>query len=342
MSLGKIKFSNLLMLGSIAILILFYNNCAKPSASNTELNAAGKTSCLGQLGTNKEWSNEVEIPIVGYTGNAMEPQISADGVVLLFNNKTGNDNEMDIHFAVKQTDGSYAYGGVLAGANVAGVLDGVPATDSANNFYFMSTRNYGLGSPPRYRTLFGAQFSTAGGLSLINIAPADASFPNGQAPEGSTFYVDMDLGLSWDGTKAIVARTSFSESKTYPDFSRLELFNVHAATRSLSADSNSETILKNINLEACRVYAPTLSTDQKELFYTVLSVNPDNTFDFRIVVAKRSNTAVPFGKGSIIKSIMGQTTEGPSISYHDGGKTLYYHRLDSLTNRLKIYKVTRP
>jgi hypothetical protein len=329
---------------ALALCSLFaYTNCSSPNHGNQDpdRNSPAAAACFDQLGTNSEWSNETEVPIMGYSGNAMEPQISADGTVLLFNNKTGNDTEMDIHWAVLQ-NGNFVYGGVLSGANAAGVLDGVPATDSSNNFYFVSLRNYGQGSPARYRSLYGAQFSTAGGLSLVNVAPADSALPDGPGPSGSTFYVDMDLGLSWDGTKAVVARAKFSDGKGYPDTSKLELFNVNTTTRALTSDSNSASILQNINIDACRIYAPTLSLDQKELFYTVLAVSGSSTFNFKMVVAKRNNTTEAFGPGSIINGITGQTVEGPSISYHDGGKTLFYHKLDTASGKFKIFKVTRP
>lgn len=317
-----------------------YTNCSTKTSTPTPASAAPK--CFEQLGSNTEWSNETEIPIVGYSGNAMEPQISSDGVVLLFNNKTSADTEMDIHFAVKQVDGSYAYGGTLAGVNSNGVLDGVPATDSSNNFYFMSLRNYGAGSPARYRSLFSGQFSLAGGLSVINVAAADSSFPSGTAPSGSTIYVDMDLGISWDGTKAIVARTVFSEGKGYPDTSQLVMYDANPSTRQLTADASSETVLKNINLEACRIYAPTMSSDKLELYYSVLELGDGNTFNFKMVVAKRANATDVFGNGSIISGITGQIYEGPSISNHDGGKTIYYHKQDPTTGKFKLYKITRP
>lgn len=299
--------------------------------------------CFEELGTNSEWSNETEIPIIGFTGNANEPQISADGVVLLFNNKTDNDDEMDVHYAVKQPDGSYVYGGVLGGASINGVMDGVPATDASNNFYFMSIRNYGTGSPARYRTLFGSKFSlgAGGALSVVNIAPADSSFPNGTAPTPTAIPLDMDIGVSWDGTKAIVARTTFIPGKKFPDVSQLEIFNVNPLTRQLFVDATSNTTLQNVNLEGCFLYAPTMSIDKLELYYTVTEFDKNNDPVFKLVVAKRANVAEAFGKGSIISAVTGEFFEGPSISNHDGGKTLYYHKLDAASGKFKIFKVTR-
>lgn len=82
------------------------------------------------------------------------------------------------------------------------------------------------------------------------------TLPNGTEPSGSTFYVDMDLGLAWDGLTATVARAKFSGGKGYPDTSKLEMFNVNSASRALSINTSSDTILKNVNLAACRLYAP--------------------------------------------------------------------------------------
>ncbi len=325
------------------ICIFAYTNCSssgKDDGGGSPIVPAD-TGCLDQLGSNTEWGNETEVVISnGYTGNAMEPQISADGVVLLFNNKTSDDTQMNIHFAVKQSDGSYAWAGELSGANQAGVLDGVPATDSLNNFYFMSLRNYGASG--RWRSLFGAQFSSSGGLSLANIAAADASFSDGTAPSGGTLYVDMDLGLSWDGTEAIVARAKFSGGKGYPDTSVLELFSVNSTTRALTANTNSAALLQNVNVDGCKLYAPSMSQDKKELYYTVLTVRGTNTYNFKVVVSKRANTSDSFGVGSVITGVTGELTEGPSISYVDGGKTLYYHKKDPVSGLFKIYKLTRP
>lgn len=324
------------LLGIISLMT--YTNCATSSGGSEQRTS----TCLEQFESITEWSTETETLITGYSANAMEPQISADGTVLLFNDKPSFDTAMDIHFAVKQSNGSFAYAGLLTGANNSSVLDGVPAVDSANNFYFISLRNYGAGSPARYRTIFGAQLSTSSGLSAINVAAADSSFADGPTPDGSKFYVDMDMGVSWDGTKAVVARAQFTSGQGYPDVSQLEMFNLNPTTRALSTDTNSATTLQNVNVDNCLLYAPNLSDDKLELFYTALQANSSGSFDFKILVAERSSTALPFESGKIISGITGQAVEGPTITLHDGGKTLYYHKLDTVSSRFKIFSVTRP
>ncbi|MBK9295119.1 MAG: hypothetical protein IPM57_11900 [Oligoflexia bacterium] len=338
-----IKSRNLRIFTAVIILSSFFiifQNCSHPSDSGSIVVPVKNKllGCFDQLNQTSEWSNETEVIIDGYTGNAMEPQISSDQVTLFFNNKTSDDRQMDVHYAVKQANGHFLYIGPLSGTVDNDDLDGVPSLDLSGNFYFTSTRTYGN----NFRTLFGGLLvldaaNLSNPLSVINVAAADTSFGMGQAGK-----VDMDMSVSWDGTLAVLSRATFSEGKGYPDESYLEMFNVNS--RQLYANNQSFEFLKNVNLSGCRVYAPNLSSDLKELYYTMLAEKSPGDFDFRVVVSKRSQIAEPFGVGAIIEAIPALTTaEGPTLSYNDGGKTLYYHRKDPNDGgRFKIYKVSRP
>lgn len=322
------------------VLLLAFNNCAKTS-STIEITPTSN-ACLAQLGTNSEWSTETAVTITGYSGHTMEPQISADGVVLFFNDKIPGDTDMDIHYAAKQPDGTFAYVGKLSGADVLNVMDGVPAIDASNRFYFMSLRDYGLGTPARYRSMFQGTLTNTSGLALTNVIHADSNFPNGTAPSGGKTYLDMDLGVSWDGTLAVIASTVFSAGNGYPDTSTMALYDINQTTRQFSVNSNSAAYMANVNVSGCKIYAPSMSLDNKELYYTVLQYSGSGTAEFRIVVSKRNTVNEAFGTPAVIQAITGYATEGPSISYVDGGKTLYYHKQDSVSGKFVIYKVTRP
>jgi hypothetical protein len=313
---------------------VLFNNCAQPKNNNSQSNTANTTqpNCFSSFGTNTEWSGETLVEIDGYSANAMEPKTSADQVVLFWNDKPASDDAMNIHYAVKQSNGRYLYIGTLPGT-VSTALDGVPSIDSAGNFYFTSLRTY----TSNLQTIFSGQVNViaTNSLSIINVAPADSNVSLKQSGK-----VDMDVDVSWDGTMMLASRATFS-GKSYPDSSYLELFSV--SNRTASSVTNSSTLLKSVNLAECRVYAPTLSNDMKELYFTVFPANVDPTAsDFRIVVAKRNSISDPFGTGAIIKGITGDLTEGPSITYNDSGKTLFYHKKDPSTGQYKIYKVTRP
>lgn len=323
----------LIFLASAIVAVVFVN-CATPKVETATI--VTTPGCLSLLGTNNEWSGETEVVITGYTGNAMEPRISADQITLFFNNKTANDTEMDIHYALRTAPNTYLYKGTLTGTVDPTVLDGVPAVDSVGRFYFVSTRTYGT----NYGTLFSGQAAVVAGpaLEIQNVASADAS-----VTLNTPGKLDMDIDVSWDGTLAVASNADFTGGLAYPDTSKLAFYDVNTTSRTFSHNPNSTAWLANVNLSQCRVYAATLSNDMLELYYTVFPSG--TTFaatDFKIAVAKRASTGVPFGTGQIISTISGELVEGPTISMDDGGKSLFYHRKDSVSGNFKIYKIMRP
>ncbi len=318
--------------GTLVISVFFINCATKPAAEVVPVTPG----CLASLGTNTEWSGETEISITGYTGNAMEPRISSDQVTLFFNNKTSNDTEMDIHYALKTAANTYLYKNTLTGTVSPTSLDGVPAVDSAGRFYFVSTRSYGS----NLRTLYSGQAAVVAGpaLEIQNVASADAAVTLNQAGK-----LDMDIDVSWDGALAVASNADFTGGLAYPDTSRLAFYNVDTSTRIFSPNTNSSTLLANVNLSQCRVYAGSLSNDLLELYYTVFpSGSSFASTDFKLVVSKRASTSLPFGTGQIISGVSGELLEGPSITFNDSGKTLFYHKKDPVSGNFKIYKVTRP
>lgn len=287
-------------------------------------------TCLNQWGINNEWSSETEVQINGYTQNAMEPKVSADGGVLFWNDKpAGGDTLMNIHYAVKQADQSWLYIGLVPGTVDTDDLDGVPAIDALLNFYFVSLRTYG----GNQQSIFSGVLNVLGSnsLAISSVASADTAIKNTQAG-----YLDMDIDISWDGGLMVVSRAFFA-GNNYPEKSELKLFTV--ASRQATVLNNSDDILANVNSPLCRTYAATLSDDKKELYFTVMPVNSIHQNDFKILVAKRNSTTEPFGKPEIISGISSGFTEGPALP--QDGKKLYYHRLDSASGRFKIYQMSR-
>lgn len=347
-AMSFIKSQKLRIFVSFVVLLSFaiiFQNCGATQTVPTRTSIKSK-SCLEQLTlTNSEWSNEEEVFIDGFTHNAgtlqkaMEPQISHDQNVIFFNNKTDNDTEMNVHYAIRQSSGRFQYAGTLPGTVNPTVLDGVPAMDALGNFYFMSLRNYGATGPngSTFRTIFGGKLNLdSSGLFITEVASADTSFG-----AGKMWDFDMDIGVSWDGTLAVSSRATFAEGKSYPDASYLELFNVNS--RNLTAHPDNANIMKNVNLPGCISYAPSLSSDLKELYFTILGQDDSGNFDFRTVVSKRNSISDPFGTPAVILAIPnGYVAEAPSITFDDGGKTLYFHRKDPHAgDRFKIYKISR-
>lgn len=297
---------------------------------NTESTSGG---CFSHFGNNTEWSAPVEVTINGYSQNAMEPKPSFDQVVLFWNDKPATDNQMNIHYAIKDGSGVYQYKGTLTGTVDASFLDGVPSVDLNGQFYFVSTRSYSTD----FHTIFGglAQVIAGPALQINSVAAADAV-----VSAGVNGTLDMDADVTWDGLQMVVSRATFS-GHPYPETSRLKYFDV--SSRLLSARSDTDTVFQNVNFSDCRTYAGSISRDKLEIFFTVLpgggSASAD---DFRIAVAKRTSVSEAFSNPQLIQGLSGQFTEGPSPTYDDLSKTLFFHRWDGSAGKFKIYKVSRP
>lgn len=317
-----------------ALLVLAFSGCTSSDSKNSDpAPTPAPATCLSQFGTNTEWSNETAVPINGYTGNAMEPKISADQVVLFWNDKPSSDTQMNIHYAVKDGGGVYQYVGTLPGTVDGGSLDGVPAIDTVGNFYFVSLRNYSSNS----RTIFGGAVNVLGpsSLEIQSVASADTT-----ASAATSGTVDMDIDVSWDGTEMIVSRATFA-GNPYPETSRLLLYDV--SSRQMATRSDTESATAAINFSNCRVYAGSFSHNKLELYFTVMPTGEITTGDnFRIGVATRATTSDPFTNPKIIEAISGSYVEGASPTQNDSSKTLFFHKFDSVAGQFKIYKVTRP
>jgi len=321
-----------LVIFTIFFIIYSCKKSSDESSSKSGAKTTSNTSCLERFGINSEWSNETEVTINGYSANAMEPKISYDQAVLFWNDKPASDDQMNIHYAFKES-GQYQYKGTLTGTVNNSALDGVPAIDNVGNFYFVSLRNY----TATYASIFGGLVNVTGPgtLEINSVARADTN-----TSSNTNGIVDMDIDVSWDGQQMIVSRASFSGA-TYPDTSRLEIFNINS--RQTSTRSDSSSLLSSVNLDNCRVYAGSLSRDNLELYFTVMPSGAVPSGDkFKIAVAKRTSTSQAFTNPQIISAISGNYPEGPSPTFDDFSKTLFYHRFDSVSGKFKIYTVTRP
>lgn len=274
----------------------------------------------GDLPLNQEWGNETPITITGYTGNAMEPKVTADGSVLFFNNKTADDTQMDIHYATRVSDTQYQYAGVLPGANAANFLDGVPAVDASLGFYFVSTRSYASD----FITLYGGQFD---GSQVNNVAPIGAQLTTGTAGD-----LNMDVDVTPDGQFLVFSRAHFSGAPV-PDRSDLDLA---ARSGQTFVDVDAAALFGEVNTPDYLEYAGTISADGLELYFT-RAVDIAAEDGLRVLVSKRASASASFGPPARIAAIDGISTEAPALS--GDGSALYFHRRDGGT--FKIFRVTR-
>lgn len=319
-----------MILNTFLLMYLFVSvSCTSSSSGDSKGNT---TTCLQNFGTNSEWSSPTEVVINGYSQNAMEPKVSSDQVVLFWNDKPSSDDQMSLHYAVKDGLGVYQYVGVLTGTVDSDDLDGVPSIDLSGNFYFVSTRTYATNS----QTVFGGTVQVTG-PSAIQINGVTAS--DSAVTAGVPGTLDMDIDVTWDGLQMVISRATFA-GNPYPETSSLKYYDV--SSRVLSARSDTDSVFQNVNFSNCRTYAGSLSRDKLEVFFTVFPTGSTFTGnDFRIVVAKRTSTTEAFTNPQIIQSITGLLVEGPTPTYDDLSKTLFYHLFDAVSGKFKIYKVTR-
>ncbi len=270
------------------------------------------------VAVNSEFSNPVKVIINGYSGHAMEPSIARDGSYLFFNS-LNDGQDTSLYYATRTDDVTFTSNGKINGVNgTPPHLDAVASMDLGNHFYFISVRNY----PADYLNLFTGDFSS-GSVS-------------GLYAQTGNFYIEspgwiiMDVEISPDGNDLYFVNAHFSGGSV-PD--RSDIGVAHLSGGSFIVDANSTGIMVNVNTGDCLEYAPSISSDGLELFFTRLNLCTVNS---EILVAKRGTTTSSFGNPERIGAITG-FVEAPSLTID--GKTLYYHMNDN--GMYTIYKASR-
>ena len=256
------------------------------------------------------------VTIQGYGGDAMEPSLSRDGQVLVFNNRNDPPEQTDLHWARRIDDLTFHYEGLVAGAN-SGDLDGVGTLTSGDRFCFISTRDW--------RQTLGTVFCSAWreGRAEPPILQAAAS---PRIPGRLVF----DLEQAADGQTAILADGRF-EGGAAPASADLRLARWIGGQYRLSpADDRLFAAVNTPGLE----YAPALSADGLTLAFTRLSGRPPFA-RIGLWIARRPTSDAPFGAPVRIAAATG-FVEGPTFS--PDGRSVYFHR--RIGNRFSIWRVT--
>ena len=98
----------------------------------------------------------------------------------------------------------------------------------------------------------------------------------------------------------------------------------------------SGVIVANVNTAAGLEYAPAISADGRELFFTRLNLS---AMQARIYRSTRTSSTATFATPQLVSAISG-FAEGPALSPAE--KSLSYHRENAANGRFEIYRVTRP
>lgn len=266
------------------------------------------------------FGNEIHVKINGLTFDAMEPSLSTDGNALFFNS-LNNGTTTSLFYASKVNDSTFNYIGAVPVVNqtVTPRLDAVASLDSINNFYWVSTRNY----PSNFDNLHRIRFLTSGYTNFGRV--------HGDFYIYSPGWLIMDAGINFYGNKLIYCNAFFNNcANAAPCIASMGI-----ATKlndsTFNKDANTTTIMANINDTVNYiVYAPALTKDGLELYYTRLLKNSTQT---EIMVSTRANTNSAFGLPTLLIGAPYIVPEAPTIST-DKTK-MYYHRKNG--NLFEIY-----
>jgi len=272
---------------------------------------------------NTEWNNPQKVEIIEYDKDAMEVGFSDDETQMFFNDK--QEPNKDLHWAERVSDNEFRYMGKIKNVNTR-ATDASPTLDNNGKIYYTSIFEHDrIQKTGNYTSMYVAEIE-------------DGKVRNPQPLTGDIYVRDrmwfsLDTDVSTDGDTIYFSQGHFEGTPPPSEF------NIVVARRVQGNEYKViEGMLDNVNTRDGLEYAPCISTDDKELYFTKLTWDNDNrkaTFE-GIFVAKRDSVDEPFGVPRKISAITG-TVEAPSIS--KDGKTLYYHKLDG--KRYKIYKVTR-
>lgn len=256
------------------------------------------------------FGDAIPVSINGWSFDAMEPFISPDGNALFFNNLNDGVNTK-LFYAARGDDSTFNLIGEVPLVNQTSppYLDAVASVDTAANFYWVSTRGY----PQEMENLHHVTFSNP---------PSNFGRVLGDIYVYSPGWLIMDASISTYGDKLFYCNAWFNNC-LYNMPCRSALAIAEKVNDSTFAKlSNSGTLLAAINdTSNYIVYAPQLSSDELELYYTRALIGVPQT---EICVSVRSNTNLPFGPPSVLFSSLNNVPEAPTLT--ESNDKLYYHK----------------
>ena len=249
------------------------------------------------------------VTITGLTFDAMEPFISPDGNTLFFNslNSGGNTN---LYYATRINDTTFTFVGLVNGTYDPSPnhLDAVASIDSANNFFWVSLRN--IPNLHKGNYLAGNVNNVSQVFGTSNIL----------SPTG---WIIMDAAIDYQGNLLYYSNGYFGPTYTEcvgaPCEAKLGIAQkVNDST--FNKTTYSDAIFTNVNDTNYLVYAPQVTKDGLELYYTRLL---EGGFDTEICVSVRNTVSDTFSLPMIIYSSFGffpeaatPTTDKQKIYYH--------------------------
>ena len=261
------------------------------------------------------FGSEIEVRINGLSFDAMEPFVSPDGSYLFFNNLNDGVNTK-LYYATKINDSTFNFVGELIGANQTTPphLDAVADMDINGDFYWTSTRNY----PTELNNLFHGTFSS-GNISDIERVQGDFNMD-------TPGWLIMDHGISLDGQYLYFNNARFDDVNCQGPCETTLGIAKKDDISTFSTLPDSASILENINDSNYIYYAPCISSDNLEFYYTrYLKGEITSSTVFEICVAVRSNSLLKFSIPRVLFSeTISNLIEAPTLTTNKA--IIYYHK----------------
>ncbi|MFD0836785.1 hypothetical protein ACFQ0I_13485 [Mariniflexile aquimaris] len=275
--------------------------------------------------TYPSYGPEIEVTINNLSFDAMEPFISPNENFLFFNNLNDGINTK-LYYATKVNDSTFNYVGELLGTNQTTPphLDAVADLDANGNFYWTSTRNY----PSELNNLFHGTFSSG---SVNNIERVQGDFNM-----NTLGWLVMDHGISLDGQFLYYNNARFDDKNCQGPCETILGIAKKVNASTFNKLPNSPSILQNINNSNYIYYAPCISSDNLELYFTrYLKGTITSGTIFEICVSVRHDASEEFSNPKVLFSeTILNLIEAPTLSVDK--KKMYYHRKSSDTHKIMM------
>ena len=262
------------------------------------------------------YSNPVQITINGYSSDAMEPFISPDGNTLFFNS-INDGNNTKIYYATKVNSNTFTFEGELDGANEtqAAQLNAVADLDALNNFYWTSVRDY----PAKTDNLHHGIYTNG---AVYDIGRVQGDFYN-----TNPGWLVMDHGISHDGQFLYYNNARFDETNCAGPCETFLGIAKWTDDKNFMKTADSDLILQNINNSNYIYYAPCITTDNLELYYTRFAAgNVGINTLAEICVATRASATDAFSSPTVLFSntVGNGIIEAPTLTTDK--QLMYYHQ----------------